>query len=62
METIVSQVYLAEFNGFYGVGKTEREAEVACAFAAATLPLEEGMGGPKTAYYHQLPPSEQAKV
>jgi hypothetical protein len=62
MEMVISKAYIAEFNGFYGVGGTEREAMIACRFAATTLSLSATDGGSKTAFFNQLPASEQAKA
>jgi hypothetical protein len=49
------QTFIEEFNGFRGIGKTQREAEIACAYAAAFGPLEEKSKEEKTYTFGNLP-------
>jgi hypothetical protein len=56
METIITEKdgqFTAEFNGFTGYGSTKEESEIAVAWAAAHLPLEESFE-PKAVSYAQM--------
>jgi len=47
-------VFTTEYNGYTGVGKTQRQADIACCYAAAYLNLS-GTSEDKTAVFGDLP-------
>ena len=47
------QLYAETFNGFTGYGETPRQAQIACAYAAVSLPLDSSHPGIQ--YFDELP-------